>query len=231
MTSPIPLATVPEQRTIPYDHTFQVPLDGGTGSAVSSFMSVSVEGPFTAVSIGYGAIPEATRQVFGPVFSATPPTMNGINLGQLLDGAEQALSNTDVDAVTASFRINPAFVRLLDSATPIPTDAIPQLFEFTGRSAREVQFLYALHDQGTGRAFQNEPVLSTAGLGEPDGERPFRQFAMPIVFEPRTTIRLEITPINDFKGVLHVSLHGYKTLGQPGTPTGSVRLRRQRRSR
>jgi hypothetical protein len=77
---------------------------------------------------------------------------------------------------------------------------------------RAIQFLYALSDEGTGRAFQNEPVLSTAGLGDPDGDRPFRRFATPIVFERMNTIRLDITEASDQAGSLHISLHGYKTL-------------------
>jgi hypothetical protein len=79
-------------------------------------------------------------------------------------------------------------------------------------SERAIQFLYEIFDEGTGRAFQNEPVLSTAGLGDPDGERPFRQFATPILFEPMTTIRFEITEASDLAGTLHITLHGYKTL-------------------
>jgi hypothetical protein len=54
--------------------------------------------------------------------------------------------------------------------------------------------------------------LSTAGLGDPEGERPFRQFATPIVFDPLTTIRFEVTEASDLEGSLHITLHGYKTL-------------------
>jgi hypothetical protein len=79
-------------------------------------------------------------------------------------------------------------------------------------SERSIQFLYEIFDEGTGRAFQNEAVLSTAGLGDPDGERPFRHFATPIVFDPLTTIRFEITEASDLEGTLHITLHGYKTL-------------------
>jgi hypothetical protein len=45
-------------------------------------------------------------------------------------------------------------------------------------------------------------------------------------------IRMEITEKSDFQGELHVSLHGYKVLGSPGTPTGrpqSARGRARRR--
>ena len=76
-------------------------------------------------------------------------------------------------------------------------------------------FKYALFDQGSGREFQSEPILNIAGLGSSDGKRPFRYFARPIEFAPRSTIRLQITEVSAFQGELHVSLHGYKTLGTP----------------
>ncbi len=83
-----------------------------------------------------------------------------------------------------------------------------------------VQFLYALYDKGTGRSFQSEPLLNIAGLGISDGDRPFRYFATPIVFAPRSTIQLDVIPKTDFRGELYVTLHGYKVLGGAGTPTG-----------
>jgi hypothetical protein len=126
-------------RTIPYDYSFQLGLDGVPGRQHQKTLSISVEAAFTTVAIGYGFVAEAP-------------------------------------------------------------------------SERAVQFLYALSDEGTGRAFQNEPVLSTAGLGDPDGERPFRRFATPIVFEPLSTIRLDIIEAANLKGSLHITLHGYKTL-------------------
>ena len=96
------------------------------------------------------------------------------------------------------------------------------------RRAERVAFIYALFDQGSGREFQSEPILNIAGLGSPDGKRPFRYFARPIEFAPRSIIRMQITEVSAFQGELHISLQGYKTLGQPGTPTGS-RLQRHRR--
>ena len=59
------------------------------------------------------------------------------------------------------------------------------------------------------RAAGANPLLNIAGLGSPDGKRPFRYFAQPITFAPRTTIRMEVTQLTDFRGELHVSLHGY----------------------
>jgi hypothetical protein len=142
MTATSPLAA--GGRTIPYDYSVRFDLDGARDQEHVEVLSISIEAAFTAVSIGYGFVPE--------------PTSAG------------------------SF------------------------------SDRGIQFLYEIFDEGSGRAFQNEPVLSTAGLGDPDGERPFRQFATPIVFEPMSTIRIEVTEASELKGSLHITLHGYKTL-------------------
>ncbi|MCS7043413.1 MAG: hypothetical protein RMK33_00110 [Arcobacter sp.] len=132
------------------------------------------------------------------------------------------------DAVAAvfetGFRLNPEIARQVLLGGPsnaIDDSLLPRLFEIVGPPPEEIQFLYAISDAGSGREFQSEPILNTAGLGDPHGVRPFRQFAVPIVFEPRTTIRMQVTELQTTKGVLHVSLHGYKVLGGEGTPTGA----------
>lgn len=119
-----------------------------------------------------------------------------------LDGARDA---QHVEVLSIS--IEAAF-----TAVSIGYGFVAKTFSTSALSDRGIQFLYEIFDEGTGRAFQNEPVLSTAGLGDPDGERPFRHFATPIVFEPMTTIRLEVTEASDLEGTLHITLHGYKTL-------------------
>jgi len=111
---------------------------------------------------------------------------------------------------------------------------LSNLFEVTEPPPERVQFLYALSDRGTGRDFQSEPLLNTAGLGTIDGDRPFRYFATPIVFPPRTNIQLDVIPKTDFRGELYFTLHGYKVLGGSGTPTGhrlrpGAQVRRSRR--
>jgi hypothetical protein len=104
-----------------------------------------------------------------------------------------------------------------------------RLFEVVSPPPDQIQFLYALFDDGTGREFQSEPILNTAGLGISNGDRPFRYFPKPIVFKPRSTIRLQITEISDFTGDLHISLQGYKVLGESGSPTATLRRRLKRR--
>jgi hypothetical protein len=59
---------------------------------------------------------------------------------------------------------------------------------------------YALFDERTGRKFQSQPLLNTAGLGISDEGHPFRHFARPITFAPRSTLRMEITENLDFRG-------------------------------
>jgi hypothetical protein len=138
-------------------------------------------------------------------------------------------------ALRNGLKFNPEFIERallslngdeLDDATFL------EAFQVVAAPLDRIQFKYALFDGGSGREFQSEPLLSTAGLGSPDGRRPFRYFARPIEFSPRTTIRLQITEVSDFEGELHVSLQGYKTLGGAGSPTaiGGAR-RRERRMR
>jgi hypothetical protein len=140
------------------------------------------------------------------------------------------------EALRAGIRLNPdisSFVLLDDGQASMDPEVLGQLFETIEVPPDDIQFLYALRDEGTGREFQSEYLLNTAGLGAPDGDRPFRYFAVPITFSPRSTIRLNVMPKSDFKGDLYVVLQGYKVLGGAGTPTGrklrpARRMQRQR---
>src|SRR5262249_2636128 len=133
----------------------------------------------------------------------------------------------DPEAVfNSGIRVNPTFAELAlteNGNFTLPEDVFGNLFQGVSAPSDEVAFLYAQFDEGTGREFQSQPLLNAAGLGISDGGRPFRHFARPITFAPRSTIRMEVTEKSDFRGELHVSLHGFKVLGSPGTPTHSVR--------
>ena len=89
-----------------------------------------------------------------------------------------------------------------------------------------IDFKYNIIDSGTGRELQNQAIHNIAGLGEATGDRPFRPFAKPMLFLPRSTIRIEVEEIsegdiygyNDKTGQrvgaeLFIVLHGYKVLG------------------
>lgn len=225
-----------EQRAIPFDYTFRFELKGEPERAHRGVVTVSVEASFVVVSIGYGVIPKVTPIVFGPTSAAAggegSAPLRTVPIGALLDELSAALEQTQDGlknetgpeaAFKSGIRLNPQFAELAlsnEGRAQLPDDVLQSLFQVVSAPSDEIQFLYALFDEGTGREFQSEPLLNTAGLGISNGDRPFRYFARPITFAPRSTIRLEIIEKSDFQGELHVSLHGYKVLGSPGTPTG-----------
>lgn len=94
---------------------------------------------------------------------------------------------------------------------PRPTDG-PSIV-----SDREIDFTYSIVDSGSGRELQNRPIHNIAGLGEASGRRPFRPLAKPMLFMPRSTIRIEVEEISEEaihkNAELFIVLHGYKILG------------------
>ncbi|MGH8603516.1 MAG: hypothetical protein ACREXR_12315 [Gammaproteobacteria bacterium] len=97
-----------------------------------------------------------------------------------------------------------------------------------------IDFKYSIIASGTGRELQNQPIHNIAGLGESSGDRPFRPLAKPVLFMPRSTIRIEIEeisqglpniiglpiygydavdPVERIGSELFIVLHGYKILG------------------
>jgi hypothetical protein len=229
-------------RAVPFDYSFRFLLDGKPRSVLRTTLTISVEASFTAVSIGYGVVPEVSPVIFGP--SPPPPIIlarplappppglriRDIRLGDLLDALETALPSTpdvpkDTPALEAALRngikLNADFAALAlqgNGNAVLDPASLSKLFQVVSPPASDVQFLYTLLDEGSGREFQSDPLLNIAGLGSPDGRRPFRYFAQPVTFAPRATIRMEITQLTDFRGELHVSLHGYKVLGPAGAP-------------
>lgn len=239
------------RRTIPFDHTLRLAITGqhAAGSVMQGKVQISVEAPFVALGIGYGFVADAAALDFGIPRPAAPPPVGFAAAAPRRDVLEVALDALDVQLRAAplggltlagvlrnGLRINPRYATQL---LPRPGGklgfsfaalgpVLPEdLFQVLLPPPEQLQFLYALHDHGSGRAFQSEPVLSTAGLGAPDGQRPFRQFAAPVRLAPNTTLRVEVTLLQPVLGELHFSLHGYKVLGTPGTPTDLARIARR----
>lgn len=247
-THPHALPSTPpgEGRTIPFDYVFRFTLEGSPGHNHQRTISVSVEAAFVAVSVGYGAIPALTPPPFEPVVAPglaliTQRSLRDIRLGEIMDGADRIAprflggsgDGGGAEAVLREgVRVNPAFTRAFTDTNwndPIGDAGLArQLFELVHVAPGELPFLYAMFDQGSGREFQSEPILSTAALGSADGDRPFRVFPVPIRFEPRSAIRIQITEQARWSGELHIALHGYKVLGAPGSPTSEARRRRVR---
>jgi len=247
--------TGPERKSIPFDYAFRFELKGSPGRVTNSIVSISVEAQFTAVSIGYGVIPTVEPIVFGPAPPPPPPNDGGgvillattttpqdlfsISLGQIFQGLDTQLKDTTLtlngsdsgaDAVFKNgLKLNPnvAELALQANSSFLSTDVLNRLFQVVASPSAFIQFKYAIFDEGSGREFQSEPILNIAGLGSANGERPFRYFAQPITFRPRSTIRMEVTEVSDFEGELQVALQGYKVLGDPNSPTGAPARRRR----
>jgi hypothetical protein len=223
-----------ERKGIPFDYAFRYELQGRPGNVINSIVTISVEATFTAVSIGYGVIPNVQPIIFGPPVRAIPSegaTLRSVTLGVIIDALREPLAesriglskDTGPEAVFKNgIKLNPDLAELAlqsDGNAGLNDDVTTRLFQVVGSPSELIQFKYALFDEGSGREFQSEPILNIAGLGSAGGERPFRYFAQPITFRPRSTIRMEVTEVSDFKGELQVSLQGYKVLGGSNTPT------------
>jgi hypothetical protein len=223
-----------QRREIPFDYAFRYTLEGKPNNVLNSIVTVSVEATFTAVSIGYGVVPKVDPIIFG-LSSETNRIFGSITMAEIIGSLDNQLSASSRGPTLASgsaavlkngIKLNPSIADLaLQKPVPgrgfpeLSTDVLSRLFQIVGAPPELIQFKYALFDEGSGREFQSEPILNIAGLGSAGGERPFRYFAQPIVFRPRSTIRMEVTEVSDFAGELHVSLHGYKVLGGSDTPT------------
>jgi hypothetical protein len=150
------------------------------------------------------------------MFAILRPNISTLTLGALAAGLEQ--SGADL---TRGFRLNPDAVTL--AAADLPLDQLSdgtrgRIFETGSVAAEEVSFLYSLDMGNTGREYQSKPIHNIAGLGIANGDRPSRPFAKPMVFEPRSFIRLQIEEISGPPGTLFIVLQGYKILGMGRIP-------------
>jgi len=230
------------RRGIPFDYAFRYNLKGSPGRVINSVVTISIEATFTAVSIGYGVVPQVQPIVFGPQpqpsgGDSVPLDLRSITLNAIIQSLDAQLAatsrtltgETGAEAVFRNgIKLNPDVAELAlqnDGRLSLSNDVLGQLFQVVGSPSDLIQFKYAIFDEGSGREFQSEPILNIAGLGSAQGERPFRYFAQPIIFRPRSTIRMEVTEVSDFAGELNVVLQGYKVLGDPSSPTGSAQQR------
>lgn len=190
--------TDPSANEIPFDYVAKFPLAGIRGNRVQDVINISVEGAFVATAIGYSFVPARLP-------SAPPPS------------SDQPIP---VGAASVSNSPNPTLNWFLDNVVqPAIAPSLDQrtLARCLAVKLCGVEFLYNIVDSGSGRELQNQPIHSVAGLGESNGDRPFRPFARPMLFMPRSTIRFEIEEISEgplYQGAeLYMVLHGYKLLG------------------
>lgn len=190
-------------KVIPFDYVSSFQLTGTPGNLIDAEVPVNVEGGFVATSIGYGLAVD-TLDV---AVSGVPDGL--VNLRDL------TFSQFPTSALQGGIRIRPNFVRIAfnnnASLNTVPKNVVDSIFERLNRPD-DVSFRYSIFDSGTGRELQNQPINNIAGLGIANGDRPFKRLARPMLFQPRSTIRLTVE--EQFgSGTLFIVFQGYKLLG------------------
>jgi hypothetical protein len=231
-----PAIVVPAAKELPYDYVARFVLLGRSSNRVQDVINISVEGAFVAVAVGYSFIPAKLAALSSDISLNDPPA------GPTVAGPAMAEPAPPPWAPTAEPRTKTNLAEIFAE-----TLATGLQFEFQGRTADRqgtvdrirtviatvgdprgllqcllvklcgIDFKYSIVDSATGRELQNQPIHNIAGLGEATGERPFRPLGKPMLFMPRSTIRIEIEEVSEgplYAGAeLYIVLHGYKMLG------------------
>jgi hypothetical protein len=146
-----------------------------------------------------------------------PRVASDLTLAEIEAGLEK--SHADL---TRGFRLNPNAANLVAADVPLAQlsdGRLGRIFETGSVAPEEVSFLYSFDMGSTGREYQSKPIHNIAGLGIANGDRPSRPFAKPMVFEPRSSIRLQIEELSTgTASTLFVVLQGYKILGTGRIP-------------
>jgi hypothetical protein len=216
-------------RAIPFDYVTTFQLTGSSGNLLEEEVPVNGEGGFVATTIGYGLAVESLDVTIGrlPAIPDPPTVPPPVNLASL------SFSQFPTSALQDGIRIRPNFLRLaLDSngnlTQLLPRNAIDRVFERLNRPD-DVSFRYAIFDTGTGRELQNQPINNIAGLGIANGDRPFKSLARPMLFHPRSTIRVSVEE-KFGRGTLFIVFQGYKLLSAlPGSQAQTPPRRTSRR--
>lgn len=226
----IPVAA--SAREIPYDFVATFTLRGVAGAQVQDVINISVDGSFVATSIGYSFLPALHPS--RDRSDTLPPVNEGRRLARLRheeiakrkDPKGDASRGDDVpdDASLRSAQVRASSTslrELLEMSFHLGDKeyapfAMESMLHGLWRRSTGIDFLYGIIDSGTGRELQNQLIHNIAGLGSADGQRPFRSLAKPMLFLPRSSIRIEI--VEQSQGPLYVGgrlyfvLHGYKLL-------------------
>jgi hypothetical protein len=208
----------PSGFVVPFDYAASFKITGEPGNLIQDVITISPDGAFVAVAIGYGFKEERGREVQLDLGAA--PGL--VQLGDIL------LRQIPLAALIEGFRIRPGMESLaFDGAEltsqPFAKPVAAELFESV-KSPADISFLFSMVDSGSGRELQDEPVHNLASLGKSNGERPFRRLATPLSFMPRSTLRLQVTERSaGIKGDLFIVLFGYKTLAGAACPEPAFR--------
>ncbi|MCI0695254.1 hypothetical protein L0337_25010 [candidate division KSB1 bacterium] len=210
-----PRHDLPTAHVIPYDYVADFRLRGEAGNLVQDVINISVDGVFVATALGYG-FDEDRAELLTLIPSLDPETNDPKpEIPQTL--GEITLENIPPDVLIEGFRINPDFAGVAIQKGVINEnlrlDAAPGILQRLNAS-ENFSFMLSIVDTSSGRELQNKPVHSLATLGRADGRRPFKMLPQPMVFMPRSTIRLQVEERTaGASGRLFITLQGYKILG------------------
>jgi hypothetical protein len=203
----------PSDRVVPFDYVARVELSGQPGALVEAEVPINVEGGFVATAIGYGL--EAEQ---GEIPLTLPPGLINVPANgpeKTFKLSQLPLSSFPQDKLRDGVRMRADFLRLAFAGGKLSDEVrvslAGKIFESLNRP-ENVSFRYSIFDSGTGRELQNQPVHNIAGLGIANGDRPFKKFARPMIFLPRSAIRV-IVQEHFGRGTLFCVFQGYKVLG------------------
>lgn len=217
-------STIDSSRVMPFDYVTSVELTGTPGNQIEDEVPVNGEGGFVATSIGYGLAVESLDVPIGGLPAVDPPPT--------VDLRALEFSQFPTSALQGGIRIRPNFLRIAfdinNTLTSVPFDSVNRVFERLNRPD-DVLFRYSITDTGAGRELQNQPINNIAGLGIANGDRPFKKLARPMLFQPRSSIRLTVEEKFGV-GTLFIVFHGFKLLSSlPGSQASNAVRRRIRR--
>jgi hypothetical protein len=190
---------------------------------VQQDVNINVEGGFVATALGYALA--ATDQdvrlsaALTRIRNSTAPADVALKArlfpgpGTGLDLREVPLSLFATQTLQDGIRIRPGLLRvaLADGGELTPRlslDLVDKIFQSVNQP-QDVSFRYTILDSSTGRELQNGLINNIAGLGIADGERPFKRFARPMIFLPRSAIRVVVQE-HFGRGRLFLVFQGYK---------------------
>lgn len=214
-------------RVIPFDYVAKVTLTGRPGNPLFDEVPINVDGGYVATAIGYGLAVEPAAFAFNRVdASGTPNLVDplGNPIVSPADNSPINLRSVPVkalpsDALCMGIRVRPEYLRIVFDGSgqlnpSIRLNVAEQAFEELNQPD-DVSFLYKISDTGVGRDWQNIPIHSVAGLGIGNGLRPFKKFARPRIFPPRSTINVSVEEYFG-RGTLFFAFQGYKLVGGVG---------------
>jgi hypothetical protein len=222
-----PNGSAPTVKEIPYDYVATFILQGRRGHRVQDVINISVDGAFVAVAIGYSFIPELPKHIriqlppdsSGPIELASSTTgtvaLTTGPIWRLITGGDLQQPPSTLEGLNVEFLLAATSPSQTQESEPLVNPVA--LLQCLLMRTCGIDFKYSIIDSGTGRELQNQPIHNIAGLGESSGERPFRPPAKPVLFMPRSTIRIEVEELSEgllYKDAqLYIVLHGYKILG------------------